>query len=180
MHTMRVLSQIMTYTQQGLCFPSGLCPSGFPISTSPLHYTFPANFILLDLITWIKFCEECGSYSSLCDLLQSFITSFILGTHSFLGTLFLNSFSLYSCLCVRDHVSHPHKTTCKKKLPCISLSVFLENKHDDKKFWTKWYQVFWVQSYLNFIMNAVLILRPVLKYLDFATLQNDVLPIFML
>ena len=51
--------------------------------------------------------------SSLCGLLLSPVTLFLLGPNIFLFTLFLNTFSLYSSLRVRDQVSHPYKTTGK-------------------------------------------------------------------
>ena len=59
----------------------------------------------------IIICEECrSSSSSLCSLLQSHVTSSLLGRNTFLSTPFSKSLSLCSPYNARDQVSNPYKT----------------------------------------------------------------------
>ena len=56
--------------------------------------------------------EEYKSFSfSLCSLLQSPVTSSLLGPNILLNTLFLNTLSFLSSRNVSDKVSHPYKTS---------------------------------------------------------------------
>ena len=103
-----------------LGIPSGLLPSGFPNKTlftpllSPILATWAAHLTLLDFITRTILGEEYRSLSSsLCTFLYSLVTSSHLGSNILLNTLFSNTISLRSSLNVRDHVSHPYKTTGK-------------------------------------------------------------------
>jgi hypothetical protein len=71
---------------------------------------FSTHFIFIDLITLIIFGEEYRSLSSsLCRLLHSPVTSFLLGHEH----LILKALSPRSFLNVRDQVAHPYKTTCR-------------------------------------------------------------------
>ena len=57
--------------------------------SSPKRATCPAHFILLDFITRTILGEEYKSFSSsLCSLLQSPVTSSLLGPHILLNTMF--------------------------------------------------------------------------------------------
>jgi len=81
------------YLRLGL--PIGLFTSGFPTKTlytplsSPIRATYPAHFILLDFITRTILGEQYKSFSSsLCYLLQSPVTSSLLGPNILLKTMF--------------------------------------------------------------------------------------------
>jgi hypothetical protein len=73
-----------------------------------LHVPSPAHHLLLLNIILTMFCKEYSSWrSSLCNCLQSSITS------PNLGTLFSITLSLSSSLNVRNQVLDPYKTTRK-------------------------------------------------------------------
>jgi hypothetical protein len=55
-----------------------------------------------------------------------------------LNTLFSNTLSLCSCLTVRDHVSHPYRTTGKIIVLYILTFTFFDIRREDKRFWTEW------------------------------------------
>jgi hypothetical protein len=114
-------------------------PHQNPVCTSPvpLRATCFTHHILLNLITRI-FDNECrGKCSSLCSLLHSPVTSFLLGPNIFLSTLFSNTFSLFSSLNVRDRVSHPYKTTGNFTILYILIFIFLDCKMEHKRFCTE-------------------------------------------
>jgi hypothetical protein len=54
-----------------------------------------------------------------------------------LSTLFSNTLSLYCSLNVRDHVSHPYRTTDKIIVFNIPIFAFLDSRREDKRFWTE-------------------------------------------
>ena len=116
---------ISTHLRLGL--PSGIFPSGFPTKalytpfSSPIRATCPAHLIFLDFITRAILGEEYKSFSSsLCSLLQSPVTSSLVGPNILLNTMFSNTRRFLSSRNVNDQVSHPYKTTCKT-LFCLNI-----------------------------------------------------------
>ena len=112
-------------------------PHQNPLYASPLPYdaTCSAHLILLDFITRTIFGEQYRSLSSSCSFLHSPLTSSLLGPNILLNTLFSNTISLRSSLNVRDHVSHPYKTTHKIIVLYILISKYLDSKMEDKQIW---------------------------------------------
>jgi hypothetical protein len=96
--------------------PSLLFPHQDPIHplSSPTLATCPAHLILLHFITRTILGEQYRSFSPwLCSVLQSPVTSSLLGPNILLYTLFSNTLSFLSSRNVSDQVSHPYKTTGK-------------------------------------------------------------------
>jgi hypothetical protein len=91
------------------------------LSNSPPHGNF-------DLIIRIVFDEEY----KLCSLLQHHITSTFFSPNVLLGTLFSNTFRLYSSLNARDQVSNPYKTAGKIIILYILSFKFLDSRREDK------------------------------------------------
>jgi hypothetical protein len=97
--TSRSISILSSHLHLGL--PSDLFSSGFftkalcATHLSPIHATYPAHLIILDLIIRIIFGEEYRSLSfPLCSLLHSSVTLCILGQNILFSTLFSNTLSL--------------------------------------------------------------------------------------
>jgi len=96
---------------------SGLLPTGFPSKTlhttlsSPIRATCPAHHILLDFITRTILGEQYKSFSSLCNLLHSPVTSSLLGPNILLNTMFSNTLCFLSSRNVNDQDSHPNWNT---------------------------------------------------------------------
>ena len=119
---------LSTHLRLGL--PSGLFPSGFPTKTlytplsSPIRATCSAHLILLYFITRTILGEQYKSFSSsLCSLIHSPVTSFLLGPNIFRNTMFSNTLSFLSSRNINDQVSHPYKlwTIYLSKNNCRSL-----------------------------------------------------------
>ena len=70
---------------------------------------------------------------SLCSLLHSPITSFLLGPNILLNTIFSNTLSFHSSLNVSDQVSHPYKTTGKIIVLYILIFKFLNSNLEHKR-----------------------------------------------
>jgi len=105
-----------------VCFP----PISPPEPCTPLSLPpYVPHVILLDFTSRTIFHKEYRSLSSsLCNFLHFFVTWSPLGPNTLLNTLFSNTLSLRSSLNVSDHVSHPYRTTNRKRLPnLISLLV---------------------------------------------------------
>jgi hypothetical protein len=66
------------------------------------------------------------------------ITSSLFGPNILLSTPFSNTLSLCSYLNVKDHVSHPYRTTGKLIVLYSLFFTFLDSRQEDRRFWTEW------------------------------------------
>jgi hypothetical protein len=164
-----------------LCLTSGLLSQFSPPKPcihflSPIHGTWPAHLILLDLINWIIFGEKYRSLiPSLCSFVHYSVTSSLLGPNSLLNILLSNTLSRCSSLNVSNKVSHPYKSTDKIIVLYILIFIFLDSNLQDKRFCTEWLQVFRKsQPALNFMLNRIFI-KVVPKYFKFYILSKEIL-----
>jgi hypothetical protein len=65
------------------------------------------------------------------------VTPFLFGPNILLNMLFSNTLSLYSSLTVREHVSHPYRTTGKITVLYILTFTFFDSRREDKRFCTE-------------------------------------------
>ena len=78
--------------------------------------------------------------------------SFLLGPNASLKILFSDSFSLHSCVIVRDRVSQPYSTQCS--ILIINTEIF---KYQEQN-------IILYDTFLNFLFNGELILDPKTSY----------------
>jgi hypothetical protein len=140
-------SILILSTHIRLGIPIALIPYGFPNNTlhallfsSPpfIRATITAHHILLDLTVLSIIREEYKLWSSICIPFHSPVPSTVLGPNILLVVLFSNTLSLRSSLNVRNHVSHPYRTTGKIRELYILMFTFLDGGREDKRFWTEW------------------------------------------
>ena len=73
-----------------------------------------------------------------CSFLHPPVTSSLLDPNILLSTLFSNTLNLHTSLNVSDQVAHPIKTTGKIIVLYILISIFLDSKLENTRFFTNW------------------------------------------
>jgi len=105
-------------------------------------------------------------------------SSSLLGSNIFLSTLLSNTLTLRSSLNVRDHVSHAYKAIRKI---IVLYALYVSKANQKKMFCTEQYQAFRdFNLLLIYSLMQLWFVWIVRKYLNFATLWNGSLPIFVL
>jgi hypothetical protein len=69
---------------------------------------------------------------SLCSFFHPAITPSLFGPNILLNTLYSNTLSLCSSLTIRDHVSHPYRTTGKIIVLYILTFTFFDSRREEK------------------------------------------------
>ena len=118
---------------------------GFPIKTlcasllSPLHASYPAPLVLLDLITQIIFNEDYISWSSsLCSLLHAPVAQFLLMTRCLPQHPFLEQRQpTFLPHCARPALT-PTQNNSRIVFLYILIFVFLDSELEDKRIWGEW------------------------------------------
>ena len=148
-HFLEIHLNIIPHLRLGL--PIGFFPSDFPTITLYTRLLSSCSYAIHDPPTlffsiWSPrtiFVEESRLLnSSLCRVLHSLITSYLLGPNNLFNTLFSNTLSLYFSLSVSDHFSHPYKTTGEIIVLCILILIFVDSKLEEKMFCTERWQAF--------------------------------------
>jgi hypothetical protein len=118
-----------------LGLPSGLLLSGF--SNFPLLHT--CYMSCPSHSSWLDHPDDIwwGIQSTELLVMQSSLTSSLLGTNILLSTLFSKTLSLHSSFSVSDQVSQPYKTTGKIMIRYILIFTLLNCKLEDKRFCTE-------------------------------------------
>jgi len=116
--------------------------------------------------------------ASLCSLLHSPVTPFLLAPNVLLNTLFSYTLSLRSSLNVSDQVSHSY-ITGKIIVPYILSFKFVDSKLEDKRFYIERRQGF---PDLNLLLISSWIelwyVKVVPKYLNSSTLSHEILSLY--
>jgi hypothetical protein len=124
-----------------------------------MRATCSVHIILLDLIVLIIFDKEYKLWkTSFCNFLYPPVISTLFGNNRLLSNLFSNTLNLCSSPNVRDHVSHPYKTTCKTIVFFVLISTIFDIRQKDERFW-KWMTASIRRNYSvhNFLINVSLI-----------------------
>jgi len=114
-------------------FPSWFFLSNYhqiPVRSSVPHTCPLPRHLMLDVLTLMIFGESHK-------FLQSNFTSSLLGLTTSFSTQFPHTLSLCSSRYIRDHVSHPYKTTCKIMVLLALVFLFLGGRWDDAIVWAE-------------------------------------------
>jgi hypothetical protein len=131
--------------------------SGPLLPLSSIRATCPAHLIA-DLVILIILVKEYTSHSSsFYSFLHTTVTLSPFGTNILLSTMISNTLGLCSSLGVRDHVSHPHRTTGKITVLHILIFKLFDNMKRQKVL--DWLQasITRTQSLLNLLLNQIFI-----------------------
>jgi hypothetical protein len=154
---------ILTLFPIYLGLPSGHFPWGLPTKILyaplpfPLRATCPAHFILIDLITVVIFGEEYRSLSSsLCSLLHSSVTSSLLGPHLPQDPTLERPQPMFLPQCERPNFTPIPNNRQNYSSVYFNIYIFRWQTAGLKILKSLLAGISWVQSVLNFSMNAIL------------------------